>query len=418
MNNSFRKPLGDNLVLRTASSNADVERVAHSINQPNRQLDLYPDLILHHPSTRVEDLMFVEDEDSGRVVSYLSWIPWTWRIAGVDIPSAEISGNVTLKPYRHRGLVREQMAFFKQQLEERGCLLSQINGIPYFYRQFGYEYALPMEGGCNLDSNLIPDFSDKSYSFRRASHDDIHILMQLYSSATKDLTIHAVRSSTIWNYLLSYSNGRIIDREFWLIQDELKQVVGYFCVMQRPLVEALSVSEISYLDFDLSLATIDFLKRLSEERNEETILFNLPDDSTLMQVARWLGAKENGIYPWQIFIPDLTAFLKALTPALELRIGASHYANLTREVRICLFRRTIVLHFENGRLVDVANIGFTNWEEEPVLFPPLSIVPLVLGYRDVKELQSIYPDITIKQDHQHLINVLFPKMNSFIYTIY
>ena len=418
MNRTFRKPLGDNLVLRTADSKDDVERVAASINQPNQLLALYPDLILHHPNTQVGNLLYVEDEDSGRVVSYLSWVPWTWRIAGVDIPSAEISGNVTLKPYRHRGLVREQMALFKQQLDERGCLLSQINGIPYFYRQFGYEYALPMEGGCNLDTGLIPNFSDKSFSFRHASHDDINLLMQLYSSATKDLTVHAVRSSTIWNYLLTYTNGRIIDREFWLIEDELKQVVGYFCVMQQTSIEALSVSEISYLDFDTSLAAIDFLKELAKERNLEKLLINLPDDSTLMQVARWLGAKENGIYPWQIFIPDLTAFLKALTPAIEGRIDASRYANLTRDVRICLFRRTIVLRFENGRLIDINNIGFTNWEDEPVLFPPLALVPLILGYRSAMELQDVYPDITIRQDHQNLMSVLFPKMTSFIYTIY
>ncbi len=418
MSSSFSRPLGDNLVLRTAGSEADVVRVAANINQPSQLLDLYPDLILHHPNTQVGNLLYVEDEESGRVVSYLSWVPWTWRIAGVDIPSAEISGNVTLKPYRHRGLVREQMALFRQQLDERGCLLSQINGIPYFYRQFGYEYAMPMEGGCLLASNLIPDFSDKSFSFRPASHADIQILIQLYSSATKDLTVHAVRSSTIWNYLLTYTNGRITDREFWLIQDELKHVVGYFCIMQRPDMDALFVSEISYLDFDTSLATVDFLKMLSKERGEETILFNLPDDSTLMQVARWLGAKENGIYPWQILIPDLTAFLKALTPAIERRIETSQYANLTREVRICLFRRTILLRFENGRLLDVDNIGFTNWEEEQILFPPLSIVPLVLGYRSAKELQEMYPDITIGQDQQQLISVLFPKMTSFIYTIY
>jgi hypothetical protein len=418
MNNSFQYRLGDNLVLRIANSDADVVRVASNINQPNQPQELYPDLILHHPDTRFEDLFFVEDEDSGQVVSYLSWIPRTWRIAGVDIPSAEIISNVTLKPYRHRGLVRKQMDLYKQRLDERGCLLSQINGIPYFYRQFGYEYALPLEGGCQLDSNLIPDFSDKSFSFRPATHDDIFYLGQLYSSASKDLSIYSVRSSAIWNYLLTYSNGRIIDREFWLIRNELNHVVGYFCVMQRPFQEALLVSEISYLDFDLAMATIDFLKSLAKERNEDAIQFNLPDDTTLMQVARWLGAKDNGIYPWQIFIPDLTALLKALAPALEQRIADSNLAKLTREVRICLFRKTIVLRFDSGQLVDVANIGFTNWEDEPVLCPPLSFVPLVLGYRTAKELQSMYPDITIRQDHQQLINTLFPKMTSFIYTIY
>lgn len=418
MNNYLQKSLGDDLVLRTAVGRADVERVASSINQPDQLQDLYPDLFLHHPNTGSDNLLFVEDGKSGEVVSYLSWIPWIWRVAGVDIPSAEISGNLTLKPYRHRGLVKEQIALFKQLMEERGCLLSQINGIPYFYRQFGYEYALPMEGGCRLDTGLVPDFSDSAYSFRRATHDDIHFLIQLYSSATQDLAIHSVRSKTIWNYLLTYTNGRIIDREYWLIQNELRQVVGYFGVMQRPDHKALSVSEISYLDFDISLAAIDFLKGLAQERNEGEILFNLPDDSTLMQVARWLGAEENGIYPWQIYIPDIAAFLRAIAPAFEERIARSQFAKLSRDVRICLFRRTIVLRFDRGKLIDIDNIGFTNWEDEPILFPPSSIVPLVLGDRSAEELKSLYPDIYISSDHEHLVNVLFPRMTSFIYSIY
>ena len=53
----------------------------------------------------------------------------------------------TRPEYRGRGLVRAQFEVLHEWSAQRGELMQVIAGIPWFYRQFGYEMALPRGGG-------------------------------------------------------------------------------------------------------------------------------------------------------------------------------------------------------------------------------------------------------------------------------
>jgi hypothetical protein len=81
-----------------------------------------------------------------------------------------------------------------------------------------------------------------------------------------------------------------------------------------------------------------------------------------------------------------------------------------------LYRETIALRFVAGRLMEVTNLGFTRRGD--VNFPPLAFAPLLLGYRTVDELRAAYPDIDVKPAWRLLVDTLFPKVTSFIYTVY
>ena len=89
--------------------------------------------------------------------------------------------------------------------------LSHIQGIPYFYRQFGYEYALPLEGGWRVDLHLVPDPDEgarETLTFRQAEtagsagQKDLGTLVQLYDAAAQDLSISVRRDAAVWGYLL------------------------------------------------------------------------------------------------------------------------------------------------------------------------------------------------------------------------
>ncbi|MEL7674286.1 MAG: hypothetical protein AAGU78_11155, partial [Chloroflexota bacterium] len=74
------RSLGGGLTLRSVSDEADVERVAAFnalIHGPSVE-GMARNMILHHPHTRPEHWLFVDD-DAGRVVSSLCLIPWTLR---------------------------------------------------------------------------------------------------------------------------------------------------------------------------------------------------------------------------------------------------------------------------------------------------------------------------------------------------
>jgi hypothetical protein len=50
--------------------------------------------------------------------------------------------------------------------------------------------------------------------------------------------------------------------------------------------------------------------------------------------------------------------------------------------------------------------------------PPRAFVPLTLGYRSIEEQQGSYPDLSVAGRWRLLMDTLFPKISSFIYTAY
>jgi len=417
----YRRPLEDDLVLCTTTSEEDVDRVAAfngSIHGPE-VATLTRNLFLHHPATRGRDLFFVRDEESDEVVSSLCLIPWTWRCGDVEIPAGELGIVGTSEAYRRRGLIRLQVDAFRRRLRQRGCLLSQIQGIPHFYRQFGYEYALPLEGGLRLELRHVPASPETAFTFRRATPEDIPSLRRLYNEAAQDLTIHTVRGERTWLYLQTRSNGTATERERWIIQAPADHVAGYVSVPRHHFGEELTVDETARLSFEAALATLQHLKRLAVEREKPGIRINLPTDCTLTRLARALEGHDLGTYAWQIHVPDMTALLQALRPVLEDRIAKSPFAGLTRDVQLNLYQERLALRFEGGRLRQITRSGRGASAGDVILqCPPLQCIPLLLGYRTWRELHATYPDVSVPRTWQLLVDTLFPKVNSFLYSPY
>jgi hypothetical protein len=404
------------LSLCTAGSAADVQRVAEFngvIHGPG-VVGMTTNLFLHHPHTSGRDLIWVENE-TGQVVSSLCLIPWEWHCEDAVIPAGELGIVGTAEAYRHRGLIRVQMDCFKRRLAERGCLLSQIQGIPYYYRQFGYEYALPLEGGLKLEEGqMVPPFGGP-FTFRPAGSADIPVLARLYDDAADDLAVHAVRGLEVWDYLLQHTAGTEVACETWLIEDADTHPIGYLRVPQFHFGDELAVSEASRLDYAATTHALDFLKRLAVERRTPGIRLNLPANCTLMRLARSLGARDLGTYAWQIHLPDPVALLRRLTPVFERRLAASPFARLTLDLRLSFYRETVALSFRDGCLAEVISGGFGNGD---INCPPAAFTPMVLGHRTIDELRAIFPDLNVSARWRLLVDVLFPKVNAFIYTTY
>jgi hypothetical protein len=357
----------------------------------------------------------VEDAATGEVVSSLVLLPWTLRYGGVPLPVGEMGMVGTLESHRGQGLVRIQTEYFMQRLRERGCLLSLIQGIPYFYRQFGYEYAMPLEGGLRLSGRELPAPPEAAFTFRQATADDLPALQQLYDAAAQDLAVHTARDEAIWRYLLAEPAGSALRCETWLVKDASGRAAGYFRLPDFHFDEELAVSEVSQLNWDTALAMLHWLKQAAAERSKPGIRLNLPAGCTLMQAARALGAHDLGTYAWQVHVPDLAALLRAIGPVLEQRLAASPFAGLSRDLQICSYRDSISLRFEAGRLATVAASGPA---EGAINFPPLTFTPVLFGHRTVEQMRLAYPDISVDGSVRLLFETLFPPVASFIYPSY
>ncbi len=118
------------------------------MKQPDQRISQWTnDLIRRpHPTTSAADFTIVEDINSKQIVSTLVLISQTWSYAGIDfkVGCPELVG--TDPAYRERGLVRAQFETIHEWSADRGELMQGITGIPYYYRQFGYEMGLELGG--------------------------------------------------------------------------------------------------------------------------------------------------------------------------------------------------------------------------------------------------------------------------------
>ena len=112
----------------------------------------------------------------------------------------------------------------------------------------------------------------------------------------------------------------------------------------------------------------------------------------------------------------MARLLRKLAPAFERRLAASALAGSSKTICLNLYREAFDLRFEEGRLVAVEALGFRGGGN--IRMPPLLLAPLLLGYKSRQELAQTYPDFSAGGEGQLWVDVLFPKMTSFIYTVY
>jgi hypothetical protein len=84
-----------------------------------------------------------------------------------------------------------------------GHIVQAITGIPYFYRQFGYEYALDLGGRRITYLSLIPKAKEgqpEQYTLREAIVEDIPLLQQYYNRWSDASIVWTTIPDRYWRY--------------------------------------------------------------------------------------------------------------------------------------------------------------------------------------------------------------------------
>jgi hypothetical protein len=373
--------------------------------------DLTFALLEHFPGMKWDDLVFVEDVTTGAVVSSLCLIPWSMRLGAATLQIGEMGIVGTAEPYRRRGLVRTQVRYFMQRLNMRGCHLSVIQGIPYFYRQFGYTYAMPLEGGLIVNARELPAAAPRLI-FRRATAADIPLLATFYEDSTARLAYAAVRDDASWHYLLGPALATETSSVFWLMEAPDSTPIGYLRLPDNHFGDELAVSEVSALGYDAALEALHWLVAQAHARQLPGVRLNLAASSSLARLARSLGARDLGTYAWQVHIPSPAALFRALIPTLDARLAVSLFQHWSGEVEFDCYTTGVGLVIVDGRVASV----------EPVAMPasdlrlhPDALTQLVLGWRTLDELHTSYPDNNVPGRWRLLLETLFPRLEGFLY---
>ena len=123
-------------------------------------------------------------------------------------------------------------------------------------------------------------------------------------------------------------------------------------------------------------------------------------------------------YAWYVRVEDVPRFLHHVAPILEQRLAESVLAGYTGELKIDFYRGGLRLKFEKGRMMEAAPWRVPPYgDEEQGGCPPLVFLQLLFGHRSLAELRASYPDVWTTSEAALLVNTLFPKQPSSVWSL-
>lgn len=435
--------LSDGLIIRRATA-ADTAQVAALNEQVLRDPD-EPALIFdawtrdlmsgRHPTNTAADFVVVEDTKTGQIVSSTCLIPQVWSYEEIRLKVGRPELVATAPAYRRRGLVKALFEVIHAQSAAKGHLAQGVTGIPWFYRQFGYEYALPLGGWRTLHFNDVPALKTgegELYQTRPAGEADIPILMSLYQRHYAGKLVITLIDEARWRYDISgHSPGSVQALRVWCVLNQSGQVVGYYTAAALPWQGHLIVWEVVVapgISLHAVLPTITRALKTHAESYQSAVT----EPSPLTGVRFYLG-QEHPVYkileaklgPWQqayawyVRVADLPAFIRHVGPVLERRLASSVMVGYSGELKITFYCGGLRLVFEQGRLIEAAHwqAAGTNEPENGAGFPPLVFLQLLFGYRSLAELHAAFPDCWADEEPTLLLNILFPRRASLVFPL-
>ncbi len=434
--------LGDGLVLRLATP-TDTEALAKfnacilaGGDEPPESLAIWTrDLMSgRHPTVTAADFVLVEDAKTTKIVSSICLIPQMWAYEDIPFPVGRPELVGTDPAYRRRGLCRTIFGAIHNLSAAYGHLAQGITGIPWFYRQFGYEFALSLGGARNMNVSNIPELKEgetESYQIRRATEEDIPALMGLYQHQYADKLGTTFTDETRWRYDLSgHSKGSFSEQITYCLLNQKKRVVGYYTTLawvwkSRLYVWEIVVEQGTYL----RLALPCVMRALKAQGEDYLAAADGPNKEKLAVIHFALGAEHpvykafeakleafQPPYSWYVRVPDLPGFIHHIAPVLERRLVASVMSGFTGQLKVTFYQGGLRLVFEQGRLIRVEdwNAPESNDQWDGAAFPPLVFLQLLFGHRSLAELRYAFPDCWAGEEPALLLKALFPKQVSWV----
>ncbi len=428
------KELGAGLILRR-SSPEDADALSdfcgdiHSEEPGQREEQVYAwtrDLLTRpHPRFRPDDFTVVEDIATGRIVSTMNLISQTWTYDGIPfgVGRPELVG--TLPEYRNRGLVRIQFEEVHRWSDERGELVQAITGIPYYYRLFGYEMAIDLDGwrgGYEINiPKLAPD-EDEPCTFRPATEADLPFIAETYRAGCERYPVACVRDAEAWRYEMK-GRSPIVTQPLVIIEQEGRRIG---CLRHHPTNgrrgPVLTLYELvrgaSWLE--ITPAVMRYIWNRGQEYSQQGgkpckgFVFAFGESHPVYDLFRERLPEEPRSYAWYVRVPDLPGFLMHIAPALEKRLAQSPAVGFTGQTFMSFYRNGLRFVFERGQLMAVEpwQPGARNLEGD-IAFPGLTFLQLLFGYRSLEELHNSFPDcLWSSNETRALFECLFPKRSS------
>ncbi|MCW6004792.1 GNAT family N-acetyltransferase [Micromonospora sp. CPCC 205371] len=410
---------------------ASVQLQAVTGGQPHLGIAAWvEDLLDGHPSVVPDDFLVAEDTATGRAVASLVELRQHWSLAGVRLPVAQIELVGTAPDHRGNRLTERLFASLHRRHAANGTPIQIIEGIPYFYRRLGYDYALANDGAPTVPATALPtteqdrpDGSSTGLTVRPATVADVDHLADIDRRLANGKALTCPRDAVVWRYEIAGRRDADLARRAVAVLVHGADVRGYLVHSARLsaagelMVFAAACKESA--DWLRAAAAMHAHLRHVGRRYEAaagrpfTAVRHLldPDHPLARLGPPGIPQRPRG---WYARTGDPAGLLARLQPLLRARWHAADLRWHEPTLTIDTYGHAARLEFTDGELTAVTATRGGSPATAPqthAAIPPGALLQLVLGHRTLPEVLDIWPDCLVRDRlTEHFLATAFPQV--------
>jgi len=309
----------------------------------------------------------------------------------------------TATDYEHRGYVRALMQWCHERSWGRRHVAQVMIGIPYFYRRFGYVYAISMHPYAPLEQ--LSDFG-ANIEVRVATDSDIPEMAGLQARVQAGLDVTMPHSDETWRWLVEREGTQ------QLVAARHHEIIG--CARTTTFVEnePALVAEIASADAG---AVAALLAAASDNGTARGATVELRPG--VPGLGAMLGAPQRPDW-YYVRIPDIGGLFAVLRPELEYRLQQSEFGSSDQLVELSFWESQLAFPIANGRIGPISTGG----PRQVIVsqggsgLPPDAVPHLFFGC-GAAGLEDRFPDCYLG-DQAALMHALFPPLRADLLTFY
>ncbi|MFI2213956.1 GNAT family N-acetyltransferase [Streptomyces sp. NPDC020141] len=369
------------------------------------------------PADAVDHRLVVEDPDAGwsacavvvdgdRVVSTATLLDEEIRVGGVRLPAGQVELVATDRAYEGRGLVRALMGWAHDRSAARGHVLQAMIGIPYFYRLFGYEYAIDIP---LAPAVRTPPPGEGTPALRPARPSDIPAVTALQNAAQSGFDVAMPHSAARLRWLTAHEASSL-----WVLER-----AGAVVATGRttPPDGRVLLAEAAALD---AAAARDLLRGVAALAPGGEV--RAVHRAGTVTAAAWAEFQEHEprerAEQYYVRVPDVAALLDRLRPLLWQRLTAAGADRTGRDIVLSTFGAHYRIPVRADGLGEIAT-GRAMQAPGSVggaAVAPDQLPALLFGPHGIDGLSRIRPDVY--PGGEELFQTLFPPLTADLLSYY
>jgi predicted N-acetyltransferase YhbS len=400
--------LADRLVLRAAQPD-DLPQIGALLTARGEAADAEDHaLVVADPDGGWRSCAVVAD--GARIVSTLTLLDEELRVAvpGTDdvlaLPAGQVELVATDPQYEGRGLVRALMGWAHELSAQRGHVVQLMVGIPYFYRLFGYSYAIDVQPDRPVPA---PPPAADGLTVRVAGAEDLPALGALQDKAQARADVRMPHSAACWRWLHARSAS-----ELWAVELDGRVVATGRTHLSD---DGGELSEVAAVDVPAAAALVAHCAgRLDGEPLAVADRPGTPVSALLDEIAE--PSTPHGIQRYYVRIPDAAQLFDVLRPVFDARLAAFG-GDVPDEIVLSFFGshlRLPVTDRQLGRPVPGGTMQ-APYSAGGAGIAPDALPEVLFGPDGISGLRrpDVYPG-----PHRELMAALFPPQTADVLTFY